>query len=151
MKVVILHNRISDPSSKDEMDVLVQADAVSEALSDLGYEPVALPFGLDMPGVVKELRSINPGFVFNIVESVEGKGSLIHLAPALLDFLKILYTGAGTDAMFTTSNKILGKTILKGAGIPTPPWFTVDKEVIRIFKKSVYNKISLGTCFNRSG
>jgi D-alanine-D-alanine ligase len=133
------------------MDVLVQVDAVSKALSELEYELITLPFGLDLPGVVEKLRNIKPDFVFNLVESVEGKGSLIHLAPALLDFLGIPYTGAGTDAMFTTSNKIISKTILKGAEISTPHWLTLDNAKTgteflktRYIIKSVWEHASIG-------
>jgi len=98
---------------------------VSTALADLGYEPAALPFSLDIESVVRELRALRPAFVFNLVESVEGRGRLIHLAPSLLDHLELPYTGSPTEAIFLTSNKLLGKGMLRAAGIPTPPWYTV--------------------------
>ncbi|HOW56982.1 MAG TPA: hypothetical protein PKZ12_03200, partial [Smithellaceae bacterium] len=47
-----------------------------------------------------------------------------HFAPALLDHLQIPYTGAGTEAIFLTSNKPLAKEIMHKEGIPTPAWFT---------------------------
>ena len=58
--------------------------------------------------------------VFNLVETLAGKGSLIHLVPSLLDALKIPYTGAGMEAMLLTSNKLLAKRWLAAAGLPTP-------------------------------
>jgi D-alanine-D-alanine ligase len=125
MRVVVLHGKVAEDAGKDELDVLVQRDAVSTALADLGYDPNALPFSLDMEGVVRELRALRPAFVFNLVESVESRGRLIHLAPSLLDHLEIPYTGSRTEAIFLTSNKLLGKGILRAAGIPTPPWYTL--------------------------
>jgi len=125
MRVVVLHGKVAEDAGKDELDVLVQRDAVSTALADLGYDPAALPFSLDMESVVRELRALRPAFVFNLVESVEGRGRLIHLAPSLLDHLEFPYTGSGTEAIFLTSNKLLGKGILRAAGIPTPPWYTL--------------------------
>jgi D-alanine-D-alanine ligase len=122
VKAVILHDRVTAAARADESDVLVQAAAVSEALFQLGIEPVRLEFDLNLSRAAEYLRRVEPAFVFNLVESVEGQGSLIHLAPALLDNLGIPYTGAGTDAMFTTSNKVLAKRILHSSGIPTPEW-----------------------------
>ena len=125
MRVVVLHGKVAEDAGKDELDVLVQRDAVSTALADLGYDPAALPFSLDMEGVVRELQAFSPAFVFNLVESVEGRGRLIHLAPSLLDHMELSYTGSRTEAIFLTSNKLLGKGILSAAGIPTPPWYTL--------------------------
>jgi D-alanine-D-alanine ligase len=121
-KAVILHNQVSADSPKDELDVLVQANEVFKSLSELGYQPVTVPFSLDFAKTLRAIKKISPLFVFNLVESVEGNGQLIHLAPALLDHLGLPYTGNGQEAIFVTSNKILGKKLLQQAGIPTPPW-----------------------------
>jgi D-alanine-D-alanine ligase len=61
------------------------------------------------------------------VETLAGKGSLIHLVPALLDHLKVPYTGAGMEAMLLTSNKLLAKRWLAAAGLPTPAWFSTSE------------------------
>jgi hypothetical protein len=84
-KAVILHNQVSADSPKDELDVLVQANEVFKSLSELGYQPVTVPFSLDFAKTLRAIKKISPLFVFNLVESVEGNGQLIHLAPALLD------------------------------------------------------------------
>ena len=44
--------------------------------------------------------------------------------PALLEALRCPYTGAGADASYVTSNKLLGKALLRGLGLPTPPAYT---------------------------
>jgi D-alanine-D-alanine ligase len=123
MKVVILHDRIGEDARTDERDALVQAEAVSRALVELGHEPGTAQFSLDLRVVADELRRSRPDLVFNLVESVESRGSLIHLAPALLDSLNIAFTGAPTEAMFLTSNKLLAKQLLAANGVATPPWF----------------------------
>jgi D-alanine-D-alanine ligase len=61
------------------------------------------------------------------VESLDGDGRLIHLACSILDHLGIPYTGAGTEAMFLTSNKVLAKEWMRGAGIPTPEWIAAGR------------------------
>ncbi len=125
-KIVILHSDISPHASEDELDCLIQANIIAQALRQLGYEPFLVPFCLDLGQTIKALHSISPEAVFNIVESLVAKGSLIHFAPALLDYLQIPYTGARTEAIFLTSCKPLAKKILHTARIPTPAWITED-------------------------
>jgi D-alanine-D-alanine ligase len=151
MKVVVLHDGVSEGASPDQHDVLVQAGVVAEALADLGYDPVAVPFSIDLKKVMEELEKIQPAFVFNLVESVEGKGRLICTAPTILDYLKLPYTGAKTEGLFLTSNKLLTKEMLRAAGIPTPAWLSREsfrKNSIMIddpcIIKSVWEHASIG-------
>jgi len=64
--------------------------------------------------------------VVNLVESIEGRGRLIHLFPSLLDAMGLPYTGAEAEAMLLTSNTVLAKKWMSAAGIPTPPWATTE-------------------------
>jgi D-alanine-D-alanine ligase len=125
-KIVILHTDVAPDASEDELDCLRQADTISEALHKLGYESLLMPFVLDLNANMKNLRSHQPHVVFNLVETLATTGSLIHFAPALLDFMHIPYTGCRTDAMYLTSNKPLAKQLMHTAGIATPPWITSD-------------------------
>jgi D-alanine-D-alanine ligase len=122
-KAVVLHSDVPEDAGVDEKDALVQAAVVCSALSELGYEPTAMPFSLNVAHIIDMLRDLRPAFVFNIVETMAGQGSLIHIAPSILDFLRIPYTGAATEATFLTSNKVLAKKMLNAAGIATPPLF----------------------------
>jgi D-alanine-D-alanine ligase len=125
-KIVILHSDIAPNASEDELDCLKQADTIAQAVRQLGYEPFLVPFCLDLGQTIKTLHSLSPEVVFNLVESLVAKGSLIHFAPALLDYLKIPYTGARTESIFLTSCKPLAKKMLHAACIPTPAWITED-------------------------
>ncbi len=123
-KAVILHSDVPPNASEDELDCLRQADTIAAALRELGYDPVLMPFVLDLNQTIQALNALQPEFVFNLVETINGKGSLIHFAPALLDYLNIPYTGCGTDAMFLASNKPLTKEIMQSAVISTPAWIS---------------------------
>ena len=123
-KIVILHSDVAPDASEDELDCLRQADTIAGALRQLGYEPDLMPFVLDLGQTISNLTSLRPDLVFNLVETVATKGSLIYFAPALLDHLQIPYTGSGTEAIFLTSNKPLAKKLMDEAGIPTPAWIT---------------------------
>jgi D-alanine-D-alanine ligase len=125
-KIVILHSDISPDASQDELDCLEQAETIAQALRALNYEPILLPFELNLNHTITMLQSLKPQAVFNIVETLDSKGSLIHFAPAILDSLKISYTGCPTQAVFQTSNKPLAKKILHDAGIATPDWIEQD-------------------------
>jgi len=137
-------------AGQDELDVLEEAATVSEALTELGHEPVEVTLSLNLQAASDRLRELRPDFVFNLVESLEGTGRLIYLAPALLDFLKIRYSGCPTEAIFTTGSKLVSKTMLQGAGIPTPPWLTLasleqeTKQPGPWIIKSVWEHASIG-------
>ncbi|MBP1741405.1 MAG: GCN5-related N-acetyltransferase [Deltaproteobacteria bacterium] len=125
MKVVILYDRIAKEGTRpDQSDALVQAEAVGRVLSDLGHESVEMTFSFDIKGFLKEINEASPQLVFNLVESVEGYGRLIHFPASILDLLAIPYTGASADALYLTSGKILTKKIIAGAGISTPSYYS---------------------------
>jgi D-alanine-D-alanine ligase len=124
--VVVLYDRVPEGASADQRDALVQAGAVSAVLRDLGYHPLEVPLSMDLDAFVMRMKALRPAFVFNLVESVEGSGRLIHFAPAVLDYLGISYTGSKTDAIYATSNKKMTKKMLSGAGIATPESFAFE-------------------------
>lgn len=127
MKVVILYDRIArDAKFPDQSDSLVQAEAVGRALTALGHDPMEMAFSMDVKGFLKAIEEAHPQLVFNLTESVEGHGRLIHFPASILEVLGIRYTGAPSEALYVTSNKILAKKILKGAGIPTPAWYRAE-------------------------
>ena len=78
---------------------------------------------LDLKMASQQLKSVRPKFVFNLVESIEGKANLIHLAPALLESIRIPYSGCRLESMFITSDKPLAKKILSANGINTPAFY----------------------------
>jgi D-alanine-D-alanine ligase len=125
-RVGVLHSPVTEGLRKDEDDVLIQAKVVCGALSKLGYEPSPVPFTSDIGAMMERLRAFAPAFVFNLVETVEGTGRFIYLAPAVLDQLGICYTGATTEAVFLTSNKIVAKRLLTGSAVATPLWHTKE-------------------------
>ena len=126
MKVAILYGEVSKEAREDEKDVLVEVEAVSKSLYNLGYDPVALPLSMNIKKTIDKLKQCGYLFVFNLIESIEGKDQFIHIAPTVLDSLKIPYTGSKSDAIYITTNKLLAKKLLKAAHIPTPFSFTAE-------------------------
>jgi D-alanine-D-alanine ligase len=127
MKVLILHDHVESGARQDERDVLVQARAICSALEELGHEWMTLGITLDVDGARHIIQRLQPDVVFNVVESIAGHGRLIHVACGLLDAMGVRYTGCSATAQFCTSNKVVAKQLLRGAGIATPDWFTLDE------------------------
>jgi D-alanine-D-alanine ligase len=150
VKVAVLHGKVMAGAAQDEQDVLVQVASVSQALTQLGYEPVPVALSLNMAETADNLLALKPAFVFNLVEAIEGRGNLIPCAPLLLDALQLLYTGAQAEAMFLSSGKIAAKKIMRTAGIATPDCLTVDGpwpaalKTTRYIIKSEWEHASLG-------
>jgi D-alanine-D-alanine ligase len=121
-RVVILHSHVPAGAPKDELDVLDEVAVVRRALESIGYEALPLPFVLNIEAMADTLNGLRPLFVFNLVETVCGAGELIPLAPIVLDYLRIPYTGCPKDAIYLTSNKVLAKRLMHACGVATPPW-----------------------------
>ena len=127
MRVALFHDELAPDAAPDERDVLVQMDAIGGALSELGHETIRVPCTLDLARAARDLRAATPDVVFNLVESIAGRGSLIALAPLMLDSLGLPFTGCPARSTFSTSCKPLSKQALAGARIPTPAWHTLEQ------------------------
>ena len=122
--IVILHNAITS-GSLDEVDVLSQRDLVKAACLDLGYNVECIESAEDPMGIATDIWSKSPDMVFNLVEAVWGKGELIYVLPAILNALRVPFTGVSLEALFLTTNKLLTKNMLRSAGLSTPDHFTI--------------------------
>jgi len=150
-RVAVVYGAVAADAGPDEQDVLIEVDTIQQALSSLGFAPVAVPLTLDLEAVRQRLLHLRPAFVFNLVESVEGLGRLIHVATALYESLGLPYTGAGSEAMYLTSNKPLAKRLLAAAGIDTPRWVAGGAQGLALpdfagpyIVKSVWEHASIG-------
>lgn len=138
MKVVVLHDQVPPEAPPDLQDNLVQAEQVAAALERLGHQAVSLAFAPDSEALSAALREAAPEVVFNLVETPLGMARLIHMAPLLLARLGLAHTGADTRAMLLSSNKLLAKKLLRGAGLPTPDWVTMQYFEQRSTRKTPY-------------
>lgn len=125
-EVIIYHTEINEDSSPDNLDVLKEAEFVSENLKKLGYSPRVLQFTYNKEKIKSEIKKINPKFIFNLVESINGTDSLAYLAALLFEDLKIPYTGCSAKSLFQTSDKLVAKEILKKNKIKTPKYLNLN-------------------------
>ena len=123
---VIWFNQPAPSAPLDSLDVLAQVGSIRTALGRMGFAIHEVPFTLDFEALRERLRSLKPEVVVNLVESVEEDGSLIHLAPAMLEFLGVRYTGCPSQPMYLTTNKLLAKRHFVSFGVDTPAWLSRD-------------------------
>ncbi|HEY7671455.1 MAG TPA: ATP-grasp domain-containing protein [Gammaproteobacteria bacterium] len=146
-KVAVLHDAAAANGAADAADVLAEAAYVSRGLESLGYEPVIVPVGLDLEGLQSTLLSLEPRVAFNLVESLAGRGDLIHVVPALLESLQMPFTGCSALAQWMTSNKLTAKRRLADNAIATPeilPSGEASRARGPWIVKSVWEHASLG-------
>ncbi len=120
MKIAILYNQLSENAAADEADVLDQVDLVRNALVELQHEVLSMEVSLNLKELHDQLLTAKVDAVFNLVESINNQGELIAFVPALLDVMKIPYTGSSYESTFVTSNKTVAKKIMRYHEIPTP-------------------------------
>jgi D-alanine-D-alanine ligase len=59
--IAVVYNAVAQESQPDELDVLDQVAAVSKALTDLDFNPVPVPCGLDLEHFKRDLTTLRPG------------------------------------------------------------------------------------------
>lgn len=142
MLIAIVYNDPGDSAS--DLDVLVQLDNVSRALSACGHHCISVACTLDLERLRQIIVGLGVDCVFNLVESLGGTDRLAGLVPQLLEATGIPYTGS---AILQTTDKVMVKRILRRNGLPTPDWVTDDSADLaggRFIIKPRYEHASVG-------
>lgn len=126
MRIGVIHNQPipeGEPNWESSVDVMVQVEAITAALTELGHKPVTIPFTRDLVSFIKCLQQEKPAFVFNLCESVDEDPHLIGHPAAVLELLNLPFTGSSSVALTVSTDKLLVKRLLVAAGIRTTPFF----------------------------
>ena len=83
----------------------------------------SVPFKGPTGTIESALKQYKPDVVFNLVESVDQTDRLQYAATALLDRMRIPYTGATTATIAMLSSKVHMKTVLRQANVSTPLFY----------------------------
>src|SRR5207249_8604582 len=119
MKILVLFD-VAHPASPDEIfspESLKQQDkpteaSVLECLQRLGHEIETLAVFDNVTDIVEKLKACSPDLVFNLSESFHHDRSHEPNIPALLELMKVRYTGSGPDALLLCKDKALAKKVL---------------------------------------
>jgi D-alanine-D-alanine ligase len=107
---------------REEMDLEVNARTVAETLRSVGHDAWPHAFGKDAGELVSALRVMKPDAVFNLSECPFLSPEKELHACALLELLRLPYTGNGPLTLGICNSKSLTKQILVANGVPTPPF-----------------------------
>jgi D-alanine-D-alanine ligase len=105
---------------REDMDLAVNARSVAEALRSAGHEASTLTFEKDPAELISRLRSAGSEAVFNLSECPDLSPEKELHACALLELLRLPYTGNGPLALGICNSKALAKQLMIANGIPTP-------------------------------
>lgn len=150
MRVAVVHGTVPADAPPDERDVLVEVETVVAALRGNCHEVETLGIGPDLREAARRLRTADPDVVFNLVESLDGRGDLIAVVPALLEHLGLPYSGCPAHAILLTSNKLTAKAAMRAAGVSTPAWLPAEAALAAArfdqpyIVKSVWEHASIG-------
>ena len=120
MKVLVLfdvaHHADPDESFspralKEEEDKQTEADVLA-CLHKLGHEVDTLAVFDDVLSIVEKIKSFAPEVVFNLTESFHKDRAHEPDIPALLELLRVRYTGAKPDGLMLCKDKAVAKKVL---------------------------------------
>lgn len=131
MKVALLANLKKNaptwpgikPDHWDDLDSPETIDALTAALRAGGHDVTFVEAGQEL---YDNLRAERPDICFNIAEGHFGD-SREALVPALLDMLRLPYTGSGVLTLALTLDKPMTKRVLYYHGLPTPPFQVFER------------------------
>jgi D-alanine-D-alanine ligase len=96
---------------KEEEDKPTEAD-VLRCLRRLGHEVEPLAVFDNVLAIVEKLQAFAPDIVFNLSESFHHDRAHEPNIPALLELMKVKYTGAGPEALLLCKDKAIAKKVL---------------------------------------
>ncbi len=123
MRIALLHSEVPKNARSDDLDTMVQVEAISHVFREAGHEAITVACGLDLAAVRGTLTALKPGLVFNLVETIDGTDRLLHFAAALVERLGLPMTGCSASGLYRTGDKLLAKETLLAHGLPVPDRF----------------------------
>ncbi|HKW98136.1 MAG TPA: ATP-grasp domain-containing protein [Bryobacteraceae bacterium] len=147
MKILVLFDlaRPSDPEEtfsaralKEEENKPTEAD-VLRSLKRLGHEVETLAVFDNVTAVVEKIKACAPDIVFNLSESFYHDRSHEPNIPALLELMKVHYTGAGPDGLLLCKDKALAKKVLAYHHVRVPHFvISHRKNPLRHLRRFIY-------------
>src|SRR5260221_449516 len=120
MKVLVLFDlaraasageQFSPRELKEQEDKPTEADVLA-TLKRLGHEVETLGIFDDVLAIVETVKRFAPDVVFNLTESFHSNRANEPNIPALLELMKVRYTGAKEDGIILGKAKVLEKKVL---------------------------------------
>lgn len=149
--VTVIYNRVTRLFFGYKEDILADDDTVKTAkniarsLKKAGYK-VKL-FAVDEK-TIERMKKLKTDFFFNLCGGIGSLPDSEHEVPKILNTLKIPYSGAESEALLVTTDKIRTKELFSGLNIPTPAYqvFYHGNEDIKLHNFPLIVKPSAKDC-----
>ena len=126
------------PQQLKEQDKPTEAD-VLDCLQRLGHEVDTLAVFDDVACIVEKLQSFGPEIVFNLTESFHCNRAHEPNIPALLELLRVKYTGARPDGLMLCKDKALAKKVLAYHRVRVPHFvISTEQRPLKRLRRFVY-------------
>lgn len=147
MKVLILFDvsyraapaeTFSPQELKEEEDKPTEADVLA-CLQRLGHEVDTLAVFDDVASIVEKLKSFAPEVVFNLTESFHCNRANEPNIPALLELMRVKYTGARPDGLMLCKDKALAKKVLAYHRVRVPHFvISTEQRPLKHLRRFIY-------------
>ena len=121
LKDEISPEAILNAESHEEFDTAHTIDSIAQVFEKNGHSVSKLGWGT---GIIEKIKNEKVDFVFNIAEGYYGRNREAHI-PAILEAMKLPYSGSDPLTLSLTLDKIITKKIAFSAGIPSPRYRVV--------------------------
>jgi D-alanine-D-alanine ligase len=117
------------PDAGADFDYIETIDHIRQAIETGGHSTIFIKADADLPFALRESR---PDICFNIAEGLGGDAREAQI-PALLELMKIPYTGSRVMANAISLDKTLTKRIWRDRRLPVAPFqeFIIGDETLR--------------------
>jgi len=123
---------------KDTEDKETEADVLS-CLQRLGHEVQTQACFDDVVCIVEKLKAFQPDVVFNLIESFHRNRAHEPNVPALLELMKVRYTGARPDGLMLCKDKALAKKVLSYHRVRVPHFvISPDSRPLKRLRRFVF-------------
>lgn len=128
-------------------------DQVKEVLLKLNYLVTLLPVNQSIEKIINVIKQEKPSLIFNLCETFRDNDKFEFNITALLEMIKIPFTGSGSGGIFLSHDKHISKKIFDFHKIPYPNFFFVPlgqvPEIPKnmnfpLFVKPVHEDASIG-------
>jgi D-alanine-D-alanine ligase len=123
---------------KEEEDKPTEADVLA-CLQRLGHEVDTLAVFDDVVCIVEKLKHFAPEVVFNLTESFHSNRAHEPNIPALLELMRVKYTGARPDGLMLCKDKALAKKVLAYHRVRVPHFvISTEQRPLKRLRRFVY-------------
>jgi D-alanine-D-alanine ligase len=129
-RVLVIYNDpvlpADHPDALSEIDVLETVSVAAQILEEANFPTRRLGIARDPQPLLDEIRDHRPDVVFNLFEGLADQTETEVSLAALLEWLRVPFTGAPSIAIALGRDKVRTKQLLQGAGLPTPEFQVIE-------------------------